>query len=133
MLTKTITYEDYNGVERTEDFYFNFSKAELMEMQLGVNGGYDEMIKKIIATKDMPSLIKIFKELLLKSYGEKSADGKRFIKSPELSEAFSQTEAYSIMYMELATNDEAAAAFVNGIIPKDLANEVAKQSTPSSN
>lgn len=133
MLKKTITYEDYNGVERTEDFYFNLSKAELMEMQLGVNGGYDEMVKKIIATKDMPSLIKIFKELLLKSYGEKSADGKRFIKSPELSEAFSQTEAYSTMYMELATNDEAAAAFVNGIIPKDLAKEVAKEQLTSSN
>lgn len=126
MLTKTITYNDYNGVERTEDYLFNLSKAELMEMELSIAGGLSETIDKIIKTKDTPALVKIFKELLLKSYGVKSPDGKRFIKTDELREEFAQTEAYSQLFMELATNAEAAAAFVNGIIPADLANEAAK-------
>lgn len=121
MLKKTITYVDYNGVERNETFYFNLSKAEVMEMELGVVGGMTEMINKIIDTKDTPGLIKLFKKIVLKAYGEKSADGKRFIKNEELSTAFAQTEAYSILFMELATNAEAAAEFVNGIIPVDEA------------
>lgn len=120
MLKKTIEYTDYNDVARKEDHWFHLSKAELMEMELGVTGGYTEMINKIINTQDTPSLIKIFKELILKAYGEKSADGKRFIKSDELSTAFSQTEAYSVLFMELATNDVAAAEFVKGIIPSDI-------------
>ena len=126
MLTKTITYNDYNGVERTEDYLFNLSKAELMEMELSIAGGLSETIDKIIKTKDTPALVKIFKKLLLNSYGVKSPDGKRFIKTDELREEFAQTEAYSQLFMELATNAEAAAAFVNGIIPADLANEAAK-------
>lgn len=126
MLKKTITYNDYNDVERTEDYYFNLSKAELMEMELSIAGGLSETIDKIIKAKDTPSLVKIFKELVLKAYGVKSPDGKRFIKSDELREEFSQTEAYSQLFMELATNAEAAAAFVNGIIPADLAKETAK-------
>lgn len=120
MLKKTITYTDYNGVERTEDFYFHFSKAELAEMEMGTTGGYAEMITKIVAAQDAPTLIKIFKELVLKAYGEKSADGKRFIKSEEIAIAFSQTEAYSQLFMELATDSDAAQKFVNGIMPVDL-------------
>lgn len=125
MLKKTITYEDYNGVSRTEDFYFNLSKAEIMEMEMGTTGGFGAMVNKIIAAKDMPTLIHLFKDLLLKAYGEKSPDGKRFIKSPELSEAFSQTEAYSQLFMELAMDDKKGAEFVNGIVPVDLAKEAA--------
>lgn len=117
MLKKTITYKDYNDIERTEDFYFNLSTAELAEMELTTTGGYGEMLNKIIAAQDTPALIKIFKELILKAYGIKSDDGKRFMKSEELSTAFSQTEAYSVMFMELATDNDAAAKFVNGIIP----------------
>lgn len=117
MLKKTITYTDYNGSERTEDFYFNLTKAEIMEMELTTAGGLSEMIEKIVAAKDAPTIIKVFKDLVLKAYGEKSPDGRRFMKSPEISEAFSQTEAYSQLFMELATDDEAAAKFVNGIIP----------------
>lgn len=120
MLKKTITYTDYNGVERTEDFYFNLSKAEFMEMELGVSGGYAEMLKSIVNANDTPTLIKIFKDFVLRAYGEKSADGKRFVKSDAISEAFSQTEAYSILFMELATNADEAAKFVNGIVPSDL-------------
>ena len=127
MLKKTIKYEDYNGVEREEVFHFHLSKAEIMEMEMGTTGGLSEMIKRVVATKDTPAIIKIFKDLILKAYGEKSADGKRFIKSEELSTEFSQTEAYSILYMELATDADAAAKFVNGIIPADMAKELAKQ------
>ena len=127
MLKKTVTYTDYNGSERTEDFYFNLTKAEIMEMELTTVGGLSAMIEKIVAAKDGPTIIKTFKDLVLKAYGEKSADGRRFIKSPEIAEAFSQTEAYSQIFMELATDDEAAAKFVNGIIPQSdrTANAVA--------
>jgi len=130
MLKKTVTYDDYNGVERTEDFYFNLSKAELLEMELGTSGGLAEMIRKIVAAQDAPAIIKVFKDLVLKAYGEKSADGKRFIKSPELSEAFSQTEAYSQIFMELATDDKKAAEFVNGIVPAGMAEAANNGVTP---
>lgn len=127
MLKKEITYKDYNGTERTESFYFNLSQAELMEMEMSTLGGYAEMVQAIVAAQDAPSIIKIFKDLILKAYGEKSPDGKRFIKSNELSTAFSQTEAYSNLFMELATDADKAAEFVNGIIPADVAAEAAKQ------
>ena len=127
MLKKTITYKDYNGVERTEDFYFNLSKAEAMEMELSITGGLTEMIRKIVAAQDTPTIIATFKQIILKAYGEKSADGRRFIKSEELSKAFSETEAYSILYMELATDANAAAEFVNGIVPKDVDAPAAQQ------
>ena len=124
MLSKNIKYTDYNGVKREEAFLFNLSKAELMEMELGTTGGLAEMIKNIVAAKDMPSIVKIFKELVLKAYGEKSPDGKRFIKVDEkgnpLSIGFSQTEAYSNLFMELATDADAAVKFVRGIIPGDI-------------
>lgn len=119
MLKKSITYSDYNDVQRTEDFYFNLSRSEIAEMELGVDGGFSELLKKIIATKNTKELMAQFKKLILTAYGEKSADGKRFIKSPELSEEFSQTEAYSELFFELMDADK-AANFVNSILPKDL-------------
>lgn len=117
MLKKTFTYVDYNGVERTEDHYFNLSKAELMEMELSTAGGLAEMINKIVAAQDAPAIVKIFKDLVLKAYGQKSPDGRRFIKSPEIAAEFAQTEAYSQLFMELATDADAASKFVNGIVP----------------
>ena len=117
MLKKTIKYTNYNGVELTEDFYFNLTKAEIMEMELGTSGGLAEMINRIVAAQDAPAIITVFKDLILKAYGEKSADGKYFRKSKEISEAFAQTEAYSILFMELATDADAAAKFINGIVP----------------
>lgn len=117
MLKKKITYTDYNGTERTEDFYFNLTKAEITEMELGTSGGLAEMIRKIVDAQDAPSIIRVFKDLILKAYGEKSPDGKRFIKSDEISTAFSQTEAYSQLFMELAMDSDAAAEFINGIVP----------------
>lgn len=127
MLKKTITYTDYNGNERTEDFYFNLSRAEIMEMEMSTTGGLAEMITRIVAAQDQPAIIKIFKDLVLKAYGEKSADGKRFVKSDEIAAGFSQTEAYSILFMELATDADAAAKFVNGIVPADMSKQLAAQ------
>ena len=118
MLKKTIKYTDYNGVDREEDFYFNLSKAEIMEMELTTVGGLEAMINRIVSTQDVPSLVKIFKDLIRKSYGEKTPDGKRFVKSEEITDAFTQTEAYSNLFMEFATSADAAAEFVNGIMPK---------------
>ena len=120
MLKKTVTYVDYNGIERTEDFYFNLSKAEVTEMELSVRGGLSAMLEELVKSGDNARIVEIFKDLVLRSYGEKSADGKRFVKSKELSEAFSQTEAYSEIFMELALDEKAAAAFVNGILPSNL-------------
>ena len=117
MLKKTITYTDYNGTERKEDFYFNLTKTELMEMEMGTEGGLAEMITRIVNAQDAPAIMKIFKDLILTAYGEKSQDGRRFIKSNEISTGFAQTEAYSQLFMELATDADAAAAFVNGIVP----------------
>ena len=125
MIKKTVTYTDYNEVERTENFYFNLSKAEVLEMEMSTAGGMAESIQKIIDAKDMPAIIRVFKDLVLKAYGVKSDDGRRFIKSKELSEEFSQTEAYSQSFMELATNADEAAKFVNGIVPADLAQKAA--------
>lgn len=119
MLKKTMTYENYNGVKITEDFYFNLTKAELMELELCKSGGMAAAIKKIVNTSDTPELVKVFKELILKSYGEKSDDGRRFVKNAEITEAFSQTEAYSDLFMELATNSDSAIEFINGITPGD--------------
>jgi len=115
MLKKTITYTDYDGNERVEDFYFNLSKAEVAEMEMSEYGGLSNLLKKIV--QDTKRIIEMFKDLILRAYGEKSPDGKRFVKNQELREAFSQTEAYSELFMELAGNAEAAAAFVNGITP----------------
>ena len=120
MLKKTIKYTDYNGEERSEDFYFNLSKAEIMEMEMSQNGGMSEYIKKIVNTQDNVSIMNLFKEIIQKSYGEKSLDGKRFIKNKELTEAFTQTEAYTELFVELVSDADAAAKFVNGIIPQNM-------------
>lgn len=120
MYKKTMTYTDYNGEERTEDFYFNLTKAEITEMELSTEGGLREKIDKITKAKDVPEIVKLFKDLILKAFGVKSPDGKRFIKSPALSEEFSQTEAYSDLFIELASNATSAAEFVNGIMPSDM-------------
>lgn len=118
MLTKSITYTDYDGVERTENFMFNLTKAEIAELNLTTEGGLEATIKKIVESRDVPEITKWFKRIIMMAYGEKSADGRRFVKKPELTEEFLQTEAYSELFVELLTNENAAAAFVNGIIPK---------------
>lgn len=117
MLKKTITYEGYDGTPITEDFYFNLNKAELMEMELSFDGGLAKTIEKIVAAQDSKRIVEIFKDLILKAYGVKSQDNKRFVKNQEVRDSFVQTEAYSELFMELATDANAAATFVNGITP----------------
>jgi hypothetical protein len=119
MLKKSITYKDFDGNEIKEDFYFHLSKAEVMEMEMTADGGdgMTKMLNKIVEEKDPKKIVETFKDIIFKAYGEKSPDGKRFIKTKELSEAFSQTDAYSELFVELATDADAAAAFINGIIP----------------
>lgn len=126
MLKRNITYEDFNGDTVTEVFYFNLSKTELVDVEFSKEGGFEETLKRIIKTQDNKALISEFKKLILLSYGEKSQDGKRFIKSDALREEFLQTAAFDVLFMELATNDEAAAQFVQGVLPKDLSSEFQK-------
>lgn len=123
MLKKTITYTDYDGTERTEDHYFNFSKAEITEMELTRDGGMAAYITKITAAKRGSEIMRLMKDVILKAYGIKSDDGRRFIKSEEISKEFSETEAYSQIFMELVTDAEKAAAFVNGIVPASLSDK----------
>lgn len=118
MLKKTVTYTDYNGVERTEDFYFNLTRSELMEMHLTTEGGMDEKITSIINAKSQPELEKLFKEILLKSYGKKSPDGRLFMKNDEIRAEFEASPVYDELYMKLFTDENAAADFVNGVIPQ---------------
>jgi hypothetical protein len=130
MLKKTIAYTDYDGNAREESFYFNLTKSELTEMQMSATGGLDQMIQKIVEAQDGGRIIAVFKELILKAYGEKSPDGRRFVKSKELSEAFAQTPAYDQLFMELATDADKASDFVKGIIPADL--DTSKAQLPAS-
>lgn len=126
MLVKKITYTDYNGNEQTEKFYFNLTKSEILEMEIGKNGGYKEYLKRLINSRDQEEIAAIFKKFILKSYGIKSDDGKRFIKSDELSKEFEQTEAYSELYWDLVTDTNKATEFFNGLIPQALSVQLDK-------
>jgi len=119
MLKKTITYTNYNDEVVTEDFYFNLSKAEIIEMEAMTDGGLRAKLTSIVAAKDQKKIMETFKEILFKAYGEKSPDGKRFVKSKEISEGFEQTEAYSELFMEIVFDAEKAAAFINAIVPQE--------------
>lgn len=127
MLKKTVTFTDYDGVERTEDFYFNLNKAELTTLFNSVSGGLEKKLDQIVKAKDGPKIMENFREILRLSYGVKSNDGRTFRKSPEIYADFEATEAYSEIFMELCTDAEAAAEFIKNVIPKDLAAEVEKQ------
>lgn len=116
MIIKKITYTDYDGNQRTEEFRFNLSKAELIEMELSETGGMEKMLKRIIAEQDTKKIMEIVKAIILKSYGKKSDDGRMFVKSEELSREFSQTEAYSELLIELMSDENAASAFMNGLV-----------------
>lgn len=118
MLKKTMTYTDFDGQERTEDFYFNLTQAEVLEMEMSTVGGIQKLVDKIVAEKDLGRMIEFFKEVIKKAYGEKSLDGKYFIKSEDSLNRFMQTQAFSDLFIELATVPNAAEAFVSGIVPK---------------
>lgn len=121
MLVKTITYTDFNGNERTEDFYFNLTQADVTKMEMSVNGGYSAMLRRVSNSQDAPVIRDTFERFIIDSYGEKSPDGREFYKSPEITKKFMATEAYSVLFMELCTDAKAAAEFVNGVLPKEAA------------
>ncbi len=127
MIKWKIKYVDYNGDEQEEDFYFNLNKAEVMEMDLSANGAYSEYLQRIVDQRDGKKIAEEFKKLILKSYGEKSPDGRRFVKSEEKSNEFMQTEAYSELYMQLATEPGAAEKFITGVLPKVNQNPVPEE------
>ena len=118
MLKKTINYIDFNGEPRKEEFYFNLTRAEITEMELSLSGGMVQFIETIVATNDEPKMIELWKQILLRSYGEKSPDGRLFRKTPKIVEDFSYSAAYAALFMELASDAEAAAAFINGVVPQ---------------
>lgn len=126
MLKKTITYTDFNGEEVSEDFFFHLSKAELVELEMSHQGGLSEALKRIVAAEDGKSIIAEFKNIILGAYGQKSEDGRRFIKNQQLRDEFESTEAYSVLFMELVTKTDAAIEFINGVIPAGMAEEAAK-------
>ena len=130
MLKKTITFTDFDGVSRTEDHYFNLTKAEITEMELSKNGGLTTVINRIISEKNMPALAASFKEILKRTYGRKSDDGRRFMKSEEIWKEFEESGAYDVFFMELIQNAGKAIDFINGVIPKDLADKLAKEGAP---
>lgn len=120
MLKKVITYTDFNDEERTEPFYFNLTEAELLDWELSVKGTLSEHIERIKQTIDIPELTKLYRELIDRSYGIKDADGRRFRKSPELLQEFKDTNAYSELYMELATDQKAGGEFLAGVVSNKL-------------
>lgn len=127
MLKKTMTTVDFGGTERTEDYYFNLTKAEIMEMQLCTDGGFVETVKKIVEAKNQLELTRLFKKIICASYGVLSPDGRKFVKNQQVLDDFMATQAYSDLYIELLSGDgKAAEDFVNGILPKDPTNEAAK-------
>lgn len=117
MLKETIKYVDYDGNEREEDFYFNLTKAEVIELDMTTIGGMERLLRTIIASKDTKRIVEVFKEIITKAYGEKSPDGRRFMKSPEITANFTQTEAYSNLFLRLASDADYAASFIRGILP----------------
>lgn len=132
MLKRTISYEDFDGNAAEDVFYFNLTEAELLEMESSYEGGFAASMQRIIDANDNQKLITEFKNLVLLAYGERSDDGKRFVKSPEIARDFSQHAAYSSLFMELATDADKAAAFINGVVPKSLQDKVAEQDKPLS-
>ena len=126
MIKKTVTYKDLNGKERTETFYFHYFESEIMVMEMSEEGGLAERIQRIIDAKDQASLLKVIKKFVVDAYGIKSDDGRRFIKNPEVKAAFVECPAYSKIYMELLTNDELAAEFVNKVVPEDMKEQLAE-------
>jgi hypothetical protein len=127
MLKQTVTYEDFNGDTVTDVLYFNLTKSEIIEMELAYEGGLDATIQRLIKAENNQALLQEFKRIILAAYGEKSEDGKKFVKNDALRDEFLQTAAYDAFFIQLATDDKVAAAFVEGILPKDLVAEVKKQ------
>lgn len=125
MFKKTITYKDFNDVERTEDFFFNLTEAEVIEwMTTNSSATLDDILTTMRRSNDVAGILGAAKDLIYRAYGEKSADGRRFVKTPEIKANFMETNAYSVLFMEMMTNADAAADFLNAVIPKELAGRI---------
>ena len=124
MLKKTITYTDYDGMERTEDFWFNLSKTELTKLDAELPGGVLGVLRKIIDKQDRKALVDFIETLILRSYGEKTLDGKRFVKTPDMAEEFMQTPAYDELFMSILSDTDSQTSFINGVIPQSMAKEI---------
>jgi hypothetical protein len=127
MLKKEITYEDFNGDTVTETFYFNIGKTELMELEVERKEGMEAWLKTIADADDRKTMLAEFKRIILLAYGQKSPDGKRFIKTPELREEFSQTAAFEALFMSMITDEGVASSFIIGALPRDLGREAEKR------
>ena len=127
----TRKFEDFNGVEKEQDFYFNLTKADILKMELSEEGGMDKRLDRLVKTKDMKEAIKVFEGLLLMAYGVKTDDG-RFVKNDQVRAEFASSAAYSEIYFDLATNPEEAKKFVEGVVPKfeEQANKVTSIPAP---
>lgn len=117
MIKKTVTYTDFNDMERTDELHFHMTQPELIKLSVSKEGGFERYLNKIIQTNNMKEIVDTLDEVIRLSYGEKTADG-RFEKSPEILNKFVSSEAYNIVFMEIAQNSETAAEFINGVIPK---------------
>ena len=126
MLKETITYIDFNDQERTEDFYFNLTRTELIRMEMSKNGSLTGLLTKIVKANDMPDIFEAMEMLILKAYGEKSTDGRFFNKSEEISNNFMNSPAYDKLFEKLTTDATYAYKFLMGILPKDLAEQAKK-------
>ena len=125
MIKKTVTYKDYNGTERTETFYFHFTEAELLDMEMSVEGGFAERVKRIVDAKSQTELLQVIKKFVLDAHGVKSDDGRLHIKNEQTRAEFVQCPAYSKIFMELLTDDKAASEFTNGVVPDDMKEQLA--------
>lgn len=127
MLKKTIKYEDYNGNQREEDFYFNLNKTELIEMANSKSGGLDVLMERLVKQQNVKEILSIVKEIILKAYGEKSDDGKVLMKSEDISHKFECTEAFNVLFVELVENSDEALKFINALLPEDVRNKIAQE------
>lgn len=130
MVKETIKYIGFDDQEREEDFYFNLNKTELMEAELSVPGGLSVAFEKAMKAKNVAAVVFMFRDLLWRAYGEKTADGRGFHKSPQLTQAFVETPAYDKLFMELVTSEDKARVFLDNLMPKDLLAE-AKKNAPA--
>lgn len=126
MIKKTVTYKNFNDVEVTEDCYFNYTESQLADLEMSVGGGLSATLRSLSAAQNETELYKFFRQLILGAYGIKSADGRKFMKSKEISEDFEQTAAYNAIFMELVTNTDKAIEFVNNLIPESLKEKMSK-------
>lgn len=119
MLKETIKYTDYDGNEQTEDFYFNISRAQFIEMEVNEVGGVVGMLRRVGSARDPKVIMKFMKDFIRKSYGIKSDDGKKFVKNDSISDDFENTEAYSELYCRLCTDAKYAIHFIIKVLPLD--------------